>query len=576
MALDFGLRHFRSYIVGSPQEITVVVDHKPLESVFNGSRIGSIRTERVKMRHQDVLFKVVYRGGMDNPSDYISRNGKPWKEVPKEQRKEADDLKNLDFMLHMTPIVDAIGIKEIATEALKDKKLQKLADVISNHISTQEKLNLLKTELAPFKKVLHEMSVMANGLIFKGDRIILPESLQSKMLTLAHLGAHPGQGGLERRLRSHFYFPGLNNLVQQFVEKCHECQMFSRKFTKEPIIANRVPNKNWEEVSVDLFGPMPSKNHVIIVQDLASRFPCAKIVSSTSAREVIPVMAEIYNAYGNPNIQKSDNGPPFNSAEMEKFAKNRDIALVKTPSGHPAPNNVETFMKPLAKAMKAGIENKHSEKTVLKELLQTYRDTPHPATGVSPGSMLFRDGYRTNLPRSCITETQSSNVREKDKKDNLTRQENTNSSRYYTSSKIKVGDKVLVRNYHRQKKFDPYFLREPFLVIDVEKSKITVKRDSDAMKLIRHPDDIKIFKGEFKPVDVHDINNDDTETSHRWNEMFEEIAEVDETNNMKLLRMKLLMRIIQILEHLLVLLERHPNPRYFNDDTVNFYCRKIC
>ena len=38
MALDYGLRRFRNYIVGSPHTIVLVTDHKPLESVFNGNR----------------------------------------------------------------------------------------------------------------------------------------------------------------------------------------------------------------------------------------------------------------------------------------------------------------------------------------------------------------------------------------------------------------------------------------------------------------------------------------------------------------------------------------------------------
>ena len=38
MALDFGMRRFRNYIVGSPKEIILVTDHKPLCSVFNGKR----------------------------------------------------------------------------------------------------------------------------------------------------------------------------------------------------------------------------------------------------------------------------------------------------------------------------------------------------------------------------------------------------------------------------------------------------------------------------------------------------------------------------------------------------------
>lgn len=57
---------------------------------------------------------------------------------------------------------------------------------------------------------------------------------------------------------------------------------------------------------------MPSNNHVVVVQDLGSRFPAAKLVSSTKVTKVIPALEDIYNAYGNPEIQISDNGPPFN------------------------------------------------------------------------------------------------------------------------------------------------------------------------------------------------------------------------------------------------------------------------
>ena len=44
-SLDFGLRRFREYLVGSPTIIKLVTDHKPLVPVFNGRRNGSIRTQ---------------------------------------------------------------------------------------------------------------------------------------------------------------------------------------------------------------------------------------------------------------------------------------------------------------------------------------------------------------------------------------------------------------------------------------------------------------------------------------------------------------------------------------------------
>ena len=57
LAIDFGLRRFRYYIAGGPK-VTVITDHKPLESIFKNIRSGSIRTERIKLRHQDLDYKV--------------------------------------------------------------------------------------------------------------------------------------------------------------------------------------------------------------------------------------------------------------------------------------------------------------------------------------------------------------------------------------------------------------------------------------------------------------------------------------------------------------------------------------
>ena len=73
--------------------------------------------------------------------------------------------------------------------------------------------------------------------------------------------------------------------------------------------------------SVDLLGPLPTSHHVLVVQDLASHYPVAKIVKSTNAKSVIPVLRDTYDLFGNPLRQKSDNGPPFDSKEMAKFAQ---------------------------------------------------------------------------------------------------------------------------------------------------------------------------------------------------------------------------------------------------------------
>ena len=90
--------------------------------------------------------------------------------------------------------------------------------------------------------------------------------------------------------------------VENFVKSCDACSRFVDKKTKEPIDHHKVPSKCWNTVAVDIFGPMPSTNHIVVVHDLASRFPAAKLVRSTKAECVLPALANIYNCYGNPEV----------------------------------------------------------------------------------------------------------------------------------------------------------------------------------------------------------------------------------------------------------------------------------
>ena len=141
-----------------------------------------------------------------------------------------------------------------------------------------------------------------------------------------------------------------------------------------------------------------------LFQDLALRYPIAKLFKSTSAKSVIPVLEDVYDTFRNPIRLKSDNGTPFNSKEMKNFTKDRNIEQVKTPSGRSSSNNVETFMKPLGKTMKIGQFQNQGEKGTLFSFLVNYRDTPQSRTGVSPAQMIYREGYRSNLPNKSLSD----------------------------------------------------------------------------------------------------------------------------------------------------------------------------
>ena len=159
-----------------------------------------------------------------------------------------------------------------------------------------------------------------------------------------------------------------------------------------------------------------------MAQDLAPGYPVAKISKSTNAKSVIPVLRDIYDLFGNPLRQKSDNVPPFNFNEMAKFGK----------------------------AMKIGNMQNLPEQETLSAFLISYRDTPHVSTGVPPAHMLFQDGYRNNLPHLTAQDDKIREARETDRDIKKERKSAYNSSRHTVDMNYKIGDQVLLRNYKKK------------------------------------------------------------------------------------------------------------------------------
>ena len=494
LGVDFGLRRFREYLVGSPTMVRVVSDHKPLVPIFARDKKGSIRTHRIKLRHQDIPYTLEYRKGKLNQSDFISRHSKPLKFLSKEERSEPDELNNLLYALHGTPVMDQIGLGTIANETASDPTLSKVRSYVLKGQTWIPKTD--DDAVQKFKPILSELTVTGNGIVLKDDRIVLPLALQATAIELAHRGAHPGQSGMERRLRYHFFFHDMFKKVGQFVKTCKECACYTEKKTKEPLNHHKVPKHCWGTVAVDLFGPMPSSKHIVVAHDLASRFPAAKLVASTKADKVIPALAEIYDTYGNPEVQISDNGPPFNSKKMSDFATEREIQLRHTPPYYPNANPSETCMKPIGKAVKAAHFNGESEKEALQAALKSYRQTPHVATGIPPSNMLFRDGARLQFPRKSLPEDQVVLARRKDQEQKERNQDMVNSSKYRKASGLMVGETVLVRNTSKGSKFDPKFGPDLYevLQVDHEAKKLLLRKWNSDSTLIRHPDDVKRFQ----------------------------------------------------------------------------------
>ena len=203
--------------------------------------------------------------------------------------------------------------------------------------------------------------------------------------------------GLKRRMRSHFWFPRMDAKIEEFVASCQHCTMYTSKRTRELLQPHSVSNEAWEDVSVDLFGPMPDRKHVLTVIDKSSRYPAAKVIPSTSAMAVTGALANIQRLYGYPKKHQTDNGPPFTSTNFANFCTDNRIEHVRTHPYHPSGNPVENFMRPLGKCMKAAHRERRDKEEDLNQMLGSYRATPHPSTGIAPGNIIFRSGYQKDF-----------------------------------------------------------------------------------------------------------------------------------------------------------------------------------
>ena len=398
--------------------------------------------------------------------------------------------------------------------------------------------------------------------------MVLPNSLQNKAIELAHRGSHPGRSGIERRLRYHFFFHNMLQKVKDFVEKCETCSIFVDKKTTEPIRCHENPAKCWDTVAVDLFGPMPSSKHVVVVEDIASRFPAAKLVTSTKADKVIPVLEDIYNTYGNPSTQISDNGPPFNSLRMKNFAKDKGIDMRFVPPHCPNANPAETFMKTVGKAMKSAHYNKHSEKEVLQKAVSNYIQTPHPATGLPPGAILFRDGIKDDLPRKSASQYEVDQARARDQRLKKANEDKVNASKYRKESEFQPGELVLLRNFNKTSKFDPIFNPEPYMILEVDPvAKKLVLESSTSRQTIRHPDDVKSYHGgNLRNSIAEDPSHPPVGLSHSNEEYEDDVETVAEDSNENVTAAESAVESPSLRRSER---QRALNQRYFNDDFSN-------
>ena len=302
------------------------------------------------------------------------------------------------------------------------------------------------------------------------------------------------------------WFPGIDKLTDETIKRCIPCQATGRPDPPQPLTMSELPSGPWQKLHIDFYGSLPSGEYLLVVIDRYSRFPEVEIVRSTKASTVIPTLDKIFAVHGLPSSVTSDNGPPFNGDDYDRYLKHlgikKDPSTPKWPQGN---SEVERFNQTIGKALKtAKIEGRVWQQEINRFLLQ-YRTTPHSTTKVPPAELLFNrvvNGMLSTLLKETV-KNRHKEARNNEQHCKEYNKQYADNKRHAKDSNIKVGDHVLVKQ-DRENKLTSRFNDKPYIVIYRNKSRVTAQRNNH--KVTRN---VSHFKQIPKPTNP--LSDDDTD-----------------------------------------------------------------
>ena len=383
LGVVFAVERFHRYIYG--YRVKVQTDHKPLESIWKKPiAASSPRLQRLLLRLSQYNISIEYLKGKENViADALSRvHPLPNDEEPQE------DIIPVHLLTEDVP-ADSTSMNSFRRETSKDTVSGLLMRAVAEGWPDSKKdCHPLITDYWNYRD---EISA-ENGLLFKGHRLIVPETLRNRILQTIHEG-HFGIEKMQLRARESVFWPKITADVLQMAQGCCTCQTHSRS-QKETLLQHEVPCGPWEKVCVDFF-EFRSMQY-LIVADYYSRFPVIRPATTTTTKATINILKQIFCEYDIPRILMSDNGPQFSSQEFKTFASEYKFKHITSSPRYPQSNGmiermIQTIKQCMTRCHAAG-EDPHIAMLV-------YRATPLTNSIPSPAELLNGRPYRALLPR---------------------------------------------------------------------------------------------------------------------------------------------------------------------------------
>ena len=251
-----------------------------------------------------------------------------------------------------------------------------------------------------FKLVQQVLCIQLQGLW----RICVPNfpSFRQRLLFLYHdlpTAGHLGVSKTYTQLAHRFYWKGMREYVQLYVDTCPKCKA-SKSLSLKPaglLQPLTVPSRRWSIISMDFITGLPVSPDgydtiFSVVDSLSKMAHFIPTSSSINTLDLVSLFADrIVRYHGLPSTIISDRDTKFASDFWGHFCKRFAIKRALSTAWHPQTDGqTERVNRTIEQMLRTYIQSREEEwPSLLPALELAYNCTPHSATGLLPFEVMI-------------------------------------------------------------------------------------------------------------------------------------------------------------------------------------------
>jgi hypothetical protein len=397
-AILWACRHFKCYLNG--KHFTIRTDHLPLTSLnkTSGPALDRIRTEL----DEYLPYTIVYISGKTGmmAADGLSRNPVP---PPTNEETKRGRLYEIDNSLKDWKSVisweqvrqlqkEDLGIKAIMCKLLfnmwpENQTLYDICKLWYEKCYIKSGVICLKTRTLDDAKLTNQVRAMA------------PLSIRSTLIELAHDHPLAGHFATEKtllRLKSHWFWPNMNQEVEKHCKACKICLETNAPLAYGNAPLEPLPTALYfaHRVHADLLGPMPldqGHKYLLALVDAYSGHSTMIPIPDKKAETVANAFFEKFCCiHGMVNMLVTDQGTEFKNSIMTDLCKNLHITQRFSSASHPQSNGkIERLNRKIISYLRKYLGKSNEWVNLVPPLQLSMNSAVHSSTNYTPHFLAF-------------------------------------------------------------------------------------------------------------------------------------------------------------------------------------------